>query len=339
VTSTSLIVPTMSSKNANIDEIDAFEQCQRELIEAEIMYSAAARNGNAVAELKLQKAHRDLEFAQRRAAITRTRQWHSALNKLYRLGSNIYKITSEAHRVAVSDRETLGDPTVEVPPHSGFVDEHCLLLWPNVDVSIDDFFANARVPELNGELDFDGVMNAWWDIAREFKLPDSNCTFGELLSDLLNRQKQAKVADIAPVFASLMFELMVLLSKTNDSLFLYSRANLLKKLPWPAIEDAPEWLVHQCDDPYLKRHRKVDLAVFSHPGKRDTKRFNACAQRSVCTAIELMSNIAVPIGPQGHLPAHTRLLGNRRHAVRWRAPRDVWHCGHSGRVALLSGLV
>jgi hypothetical protein len=60
-----------------------------------------------------------------------------------------------------------------------------------------------------------------------------------------------------------------------------------------AAMHVPPWLVHQRDGRDLDTHRKVDLAVFSHPSTRDARRFNVCAQRSVCTAIEMKRDVSV----------------------------------------------
>jgi hypothetical protein len=282
-------------------------------------------------------------------------KWHAALNSLHLLRSKIYDVVSERAVLTDSSKTALGDAAnaSTAPAKSSGSTVERLLVDPVIEATIGEFFTNARVAELDaGVADgvFDNAMNTWWERARTFKLPSAGkSTFAQLLHDSLAGEKQNEVAEVAPVFASLMFELMVLLSEANDSLFLYSEADLLKKVRWPAIglvapsrvqpkrereqsaappaaEDShshsehgvaegdnssdatdddhvdraadlaavavPPWLVHQRDGRDLNTHRKVDLAVFSHRGTRDTNRFNVCAQRSVCTAIEVKRDVS-----------------------------------------------
>jgi hypothetical protein len=126
-----------------------------------------------------------------------------------------------------------------------------------------------------------------------------------------------------------MYELMRVLSVQNPSLFLYSEANLIGEYPWPFVPIAgvatdanvnssadgaddessyvdsndktervsvivPSWFVRQLDGADLNTHRKVDIALFTHDATtRDaTAKFNLCAQRNVCTAVEMKRDVS-----------------------------------------------
>lgn len=304
---------------------------------AELKFSEAATRGDELAQLKLDAARRNLVIAQ----LSEDKKWLSVLDSLRNLQASIAGVV--ANSAAVSSSSGLSaegsNKQAQKRPKSSTVDP--VLINPVIEATLEAFFTHGGVVAPTNITDdqFDNAMNVWWSRAREFTMPNGDRTFAQLLLESLSEgRKLAETSEVAPVFASLMFELMTLLSAHDPALFLYSEADLLKKVRWPAIEfvppsrrsrrahvshsandervasesavddesesahrdpradlaamNVPSWLVHQRDGAEPNTHRKVDLAVFSHPGVRDaTSRFNVCAQRNVCTAIEMKRDV------------------------------------------------
>lgn len=334
---------TSSKRKSDADvAVGDVEACRGELERAESKFSEAATRGDELAQLKLDAARRNLVIAELSAQLSDDKKWLSVLDSLRNLQASIAGVV--ANSAAVSSSSGLSadgnNKQAQKRPKSGTVDP--VLINPVIEATLEAFFANGGVAAPTNITDdqFDNAMNVWWSRAREFKMPNGERTFAQLLLESLSEgRKLAETSEVAPVFASLMFELMTLLSAHDPALFLFSEADLLKKVRWPAIDfvppsrrsgrahvshsanddvdvpsestvddecesahhdpkadlaavNVPSWLVHQRDGAEPNTHRKVDLAVFSHPGVRDaTSRFNVCAQRNVCTAIEMKRDV------------------------------------------------
>lgn len=305
--------------SADATDDDDVERLGRELRDAEATFADAAKTGDKFAQLSLASARDKLRFAETTRRLVDDKK---LLRQTRKLHDDITRVLTK-HAVSTSSNRSAegGHAHTQKRPKKAVIEP----IW---EATVDDFFVNAGVancPAALTEQMFDDAMNQWWSRARDFRLPNGKHTFAELLSRSLAGEKMDKVAEVAPVFASLMFELMALLNASIDlyrhprnPLFLYSEANLLKScVIWPSLayvassatsigdndddhrDDAadlaavqvPRWLVRQRDGHDLNTHRKVDLAVFTHQAARDARLFNLCYQRSVCTAIELKRDV------------------------------------------------
>jgi hypothetical protein len=151
---------------------------------------------------------------------------------------------------------------------------------------------------------------------------DGRLSFGQLLRASLTGDKLNERTEVAPVFASLMVELMRALSVYMPSLLFYSEADLTGDSLWPTFVThdtstnfgrvgvdvstavgstagtttafVPRWFVRQRDARCTTTHRNLDQAFFTHDNAtRDTTtKFNLCAKRNVCTATELTRDLS-----------------------------------------------
>lgn len=205
------------------------------------------------------------------------------------------------------------------------------LMNADIVATLDEFLARTNVAPLSQVVvaAVSGAMDTWWAHARTFVPAGGSKTFGQLLLDSVKNAKQSELAELTPVFASLLFELMRVLSVYNPSLYLYSEANLVGETPWPTFSPiggtvaadvvassstggaddesssyvdstervpviVPSWFVRQRDGTDLNTHRNVDIALFTHDAStRDaTTKFNLCARRNVCTAVEMKRDVS-----------------------------------------------
>lgn len=227
------------------------------------------------------------------------REWYRMLDDLRLLHCRISRVLCNGFPVpsstSLSDRS---DATPPPPPWKYFQQEHRPLRCPTMEATLDDFLTHAQVAPLPPAIAaaVDGAMDTWWANARDFTPAGSSQSFGQLLLASLRRGCVRKVSKVAPVFASLMFELMRVLAVHMPSLFLFSQSKLTRSdSPWPTLADhVPSWLVDDGSDTpdVLNSSRTAFLAVFRHDAPRDVGlEFDLCASRNVRTAIRLKRRI------------------------------------------------
>lgn len=228
------------------------ERCGRELAEAQRTHAEAAKKGDFLALIFLERAVERLEVAKERKTdaekIKRLTDGNNVLTDDKRLLAQTKKLFSAITRVMVQhtvvSSSSASNPSAEQGrKHAQKKSKPDLvvrqMIEPVFETTIDGFFRKAVVADCPAALTdaaLDDVMNRWWSRAREFKLPESEFTFAQLLSRSLAGEKMDQVKEVAPVFASLMFELMMLLDTPEQPLFLYSEAKLLKlNVRWPSL--------------------------------------------------------------------------------------------------------
>jgi hypothetical protein len=276
---------------AHIEALASHVELLRDMANAA---EAAFQRGDVGAEIAMYKAK--LELSEQCAALDKAKrkaelEHRVALETAWQLALADLAVLQQ--RIAVVTLNSVAEVTANVTP----------LTNADFAATLDEFLTRANVAPLSHDVvaAMDGAMDSWWAHARDFVPAGGSKTFGQLLLDNAKNVNQSELTEelteVTPLFASLMFELMRVLSMHNPSLFLFAEASLVGTV---ADDDSgrpsacPSWFVRERDDTDLYTHRKVDIALFTHDATtRDaTAKFNLCAQRNVCTAVEIKRDIS-----------------------------------------------